>query len=51
MSEKEKQAVKELLDSMNAVPVDGQDFVRGYLKGRIDGLKIEKEEVKNHDSD
>lgn len=46
MSEKEKQAVKELLDSMNAVPADGQDFVRGYLKGRIDGLekKTEKEE-------
>lgn len=46
MSEKEKQAVKELLDSMNAVPADGQDFVRGYLKGRIDGLKKEIDEQK-----
>lgn len=45
MSEKEKQAVKELLDSMNAVPADGQDFVRGYLKGRIDGLKTDNPET------
>lgn len=50
MSEKEKQAVKELLDSMNAVPTDGQDFVRGYLKGRIDGLKTDKE-VNENDGD
>lgn len=46
MSEKEKQAARELLDNINAVPADGQDYVRGYLKGRLDGLKTEKEEGK-----
>lgn len=44
MSEKEMQVASELLESMNAVPADGQDYVRGYLKGRIDGLKNDKTE-------
>lgn len=42
MSEKEKAAAKEIIDSLNAVPVDGQDFVRGYLQGRLDGIKAEE---------
>lgn len=39
MSEKEKKAADELLKNVNAIPKDAEDFVRGYLQGRIDGLK------------
>lgn len=46
MSEKEKAAAKEVVASLKQIPADGTDYVRGYLQGRIDGLKKEKEEKK-----
>ena len=46
MSEKEKQAAKELIDSLKQIPPDGADYVRGYLQGRLDGIKAEKKEDK-----
>lgn len=44
MSEKEKQAAKEVIDSLKQIPPDGADYVRGYLQGRLDGIKAEKKE-------
>ena len=41
MSEKEKKAAKEILDSLKQIPPDGEDYVRGYLQGRLDGIKKE----------
>ena len=46
MSEKEKQAAKEVIDSLKQIPPDGADYVRGYLQGRLDGIKAEKKESK-----
>lgn len=46
MSEKEKQAANELIDSLKQIPPDGADYVRGYLQGRLDGIKAEKKEDK-----
>lgn len=46
MSEKEKQAAKEVIDSPKQIPPDGADYVRGYLQGRLDGIKAEKKEDK-----
>jgi hypothetical protein len=46
MSEKEKQAAKEVIDSLKQIPPDGADYVRGYLQGRLDGIKAEKKEDK-----
>nr|DAQ58379.1 MAG TPA: hypothetical protein [Caudoviricetes sp.] len=43
MSEQEKKAAKELLDDLKRVPADGADYVRGYLRGRLDGLKNRKD--------
>lgn len=45
MSENEKNAAKELIESFKAVPNDAGDYVRGYLQGRLDAIKAEKEEV------
>ena len=42
----EKQAAKEVIDSLKQIPPDGADFVRGYLQGRLDGIKAEKKEDK-----
>ena len=44
MSEKEKQAAKEVIDSLKQIPPDGADYVRGYLQGRLDSIKAEKKE-------
>ena len=44
MSEQEKKAAKELLDDLKKIPADGADYVRGYLRGRLDGLKNRKDE-------
>ncbi len=46
MSEKEKQAVNEVLGILKQIPPDGADYVRGYLQGRLDGIKAEKKEDK-----
>ena len=46
MSEKEKQAAKEVMDSLKQIPPDGADYVRGYLQGRLDGLKKDDKEEK-----
>ena len=43
MSEQEKKAAKELLFVLKKVPADGADYVRGYLRGRLDGLKNRKD--------
>ena len=43
MSEQEKEAAKELLDDLKKIPADGADYVRGYLRGRLDGLKNRKD--------
>lgn len=43
MSEQEKKVAKELLDDLKKVPADGADYVRGYLRGRLDGLKNRKD--------
>lgn len=43
MSDKEKQAAKELLDELKRIPADGADYVRGYMQGRLDGIKKDKE--------
>lgn len=39
MSEQEKKTAKEVIDSLKQIPPDGADYVRGYLQGRLDGLK------------
>lgn len=44
MSDREKKAASELLESLQAVPEDAEDYVRGYLQGRVDGLKSKSEE-------
>ena len=44
MSEQEKKTAKEVIDSLKQIPPDGADYVRGYLQGRLDGLKKEKED-------
>ena len=46
MSEKEKQAAKELIDSLKQIPPDGADYVRGYPHGRLDGITPQKKEEK-----
>jgi hypothetical protein len=43
MSEQEKKAAKELLDDLKKIPADGADYVRGYLRGRLDGIKNRKD--------
>lgn len=43
MSDKEKQAAKELLDELRKIPADGADYVRGYMQGRLDGIKNRKD--------
>ena len=43
MSEKEKAAAEELMQSLREVPKSAEDFVRGYIKGCIDTKKDEKE--------
>lgn len=43
MSENEKKAAAEVVESLNKIPDSGVDFVRGYLQGRLDGLKDGKE--------
>lgn len=43
MSEKEKEVTKEVMSNLNAVPKDGESFVRGYLKGMLDGIDVVKE--------
>lgn len=43
MSEQEKRAAEEVLKSLQAVPPDAEDYVRGYLQGRIDGLRGSEE--------
>lgn len=42
MSEKEKHAAEEVLMSLKAVPADAEDYVRGYLQGRLDEIKARK---------
>lgn len=42
MSEREKRAAEDVITSLRAVPDDAEDYIRGYLQGRIDGLKAEK---------
>nr|DAH15201.1 MAG TPA: hypothetical protein [Caudoviricetes sp.] len=44
MSEQEKKIAKEVIDTLRQIPPDGADYVRGYLQGRLDGLKKEKED-------
>lgn len=39
MSDQEKKTAKEVIDSLKQIPPDGADYVRGYLQGRLDGLK------------
>lgn len=47
MSEQEKKTAKEVIDSLKQIPPGGADYVRGYLQGRLDGLKKgEKEDEK-----
>lgn len=46
MSEKEKEVTKEVIDNLHAVPKDGESFVRGYLKGMLDGIDVVKERKK-----
>ena len=31
------------MESLRSVPEDGQTYVRGYLLGRLDGIKAERE--------
>lgn len=42
MSDKEKEVAEEVISNLNAVPNDGKDFVRGYLQGRLDGIKADE---------
>jgi 3-methyladenine DNA glycosylase AlkC len=42
MSEKEKQAAEEVVTSLRAVPADAEDYIRGYLKGRLDEIRARK---------
>lgn len=39
MSDREKKAAEELIKSLQDVPADAEDYVRGYLQGRVDGMK------------
>lgn len=45
MSEKEKSTAKELAEALSEVPKDAEDYVRGYLHGRIDANKSCKENI------
>lgn len=46
MSDKEKKVTEEIMDILKQIPPDGADYVRGYLQGRLDGIKSEKKEDK-----
>ena len=43
MSEKEKAAAQELINSYKALPDEGKDKVRTYIAGIRDGLNIRTE--------
>ena len=44
MSDREKKAADELIESLRSVPADAEDYVRGYIQGRVDGLKNKDDE-------
>lgn len=45
MSEKEKAAAEELLTALKKVPDSARDYMRGYLQGRADGIKEDKNDA------
>ena len=44
MNETEKRAAEELVRSMQAVPADAEDYVRGYIQGRLDAARANRKE-------
>lgn len=44
MNENEKLAAEQLVQSMKAVPADAEDYVRGYIQGRLDAARANKKE-------
>ena len=44
MNEAEKMAAEKLVLSMKAVPADAEDYVRGYIQGRLDAARANRKE-------
>lgn len=44
MSDREKQAAEEVVKVIVGIPVDAEDYVRGYIQGRLDALKKDAKE-------
>ena len=44
MNETEKLAAEQLLQSMKSVPADAEDYVRGYIQGRMDADRANRKE-------
>ena len=44
MNENEKLAAEQLVQSMKSVPADAEDYVRGYIQGRLDAAMANRKE-------
>ena len=44
MNETEKRAAEELVLSMKTVPHDAEDYIRGYIQGRLDAARANRKE-------
>ena len=44
MNETEKRAAEQLVQSMKSVPADAEDYVRGYIPGRLDAARANRKE-------
>lgn len=44
MNEREKRAAEELVLSIQEAPKDAEDYIRGYLRGRVDEARANKKQ-------
>lgn len=44
MNETEKLAAEQLVLSMKSVPADAEDYIRGYIQGRLDAARANRKE-------
>ena len=44
MNENEKLAAEQLVLSMKSVPADAEDYIRGYIQGRLDAARANRKE-------
>ena len=44
MNENEKLAAEQLVLSIQEVPADAEDYVRGYIQGRLDAARANRKE-------